>query len=190
MLVVCHSCNKEFEKNNSEIKSSKTGKHYCSRSCAAKFNNQGKQRNPPKDRICKDCGIKFIKQWKHKSTMYCSNCIGNGTLHDKIKKHYQSLTLKEYQQFLSIKGKHQSWKNVHVRALNRSWNKILTKMPCANCGYNKHVELAHIKAISTFSETATLGEVNHYSNVIQLCPNCHWEFDNGFLNIDKIKLLP
>ena len=49
----------------------------------------------------------------------------------------------------------------------------------------KHVELCHIKPIHSFSETSTLGEINSENNVVQLCPNCHWEFDNGFLDIIK-----
>ena len=82
-----------------------------------------------------------------------------------------------------MKGKHASWANSHVRAFNRSWNKELTKRPCQNCGYNKHVELAHIKAVSTFPNEALLSEINGPSNVIPLCPNCHWEFDNGILTL-------
>ena len=51
-------------------------------------------------------------------------------------------------------------------------------MPCAKCGYDKHVELAHIKPISKFGDESKLSDVNSENNVIQLCPNCHWEFDN------------
>lgn len=56
---------------------------------------------------------------------------------------------------------------------------------CNNCGYNKHVELCHIKPITSFDPSATIREVNALSNVVQLCPNCHWEFDNGLLNLNK-----
>lgn len=49
------------------------------------------------------------------------------------------------------------------------------------CGYNKHVEVCHKQAIHTFSETATIGEVNAPENLLILCPNCHWEFDYGLL---------
>jgi predicted nucleic-acid-binding Zn-ribbon protein len=79
----------------------------------------------------------------------------------------------------SVKGKHPSWINSHIRQFNRSWNRLKTKLPCNNCGYTKHVELAHIKAVSSFDKTTTLGEINSPDNVIQLCPNCHWEFDNS-----------
>ena len=29
-----------------------------------------------------------------------------------------------------------------------------------------------------YDDSALLGEVNSEDNAIQLCPNCHWEFDN------------
>jgi predicted restriction endonuclease len=52
---------------------------------------------------------------------------------------------------------------------------------CAICGYSNHVELCHIKSIAHFSETAALEEINSLSNLIYLCPNHHWELDNGLL---------
>ena len=59
-----------------------------------------------------------------------------------------------------------------------------TKEPkCAICGYLKHVEVAHIKAVSEFDNNATIKEINSLSNLIGLCPNHHWEYDNGMLKI-------
>lgn len=54
---------------------------------------------------------------------------------------------------------------------------------CAICGYDKHVEVAHIKPVSGFSDEATMREINSFSNLIGLCPNHHWEFDNGLLKL-------
>ena len=55
---------------------------------------------------------------------------------------------------------------------------------CIVCGYSKHVEVAHIKAVSEFDDNATVDEINNINNLIGLCPNHHWEFDNGLLNIN------
>ena len=52
---------------------------------------------------------------------------------------------------------------------------------CAICGYQHHVEVAHIKAVSDFDNDATIREINSIDNLIGLCPNHHWEFDNGIL---------
>ena len=56
--------------------------------------------------------------------------------------------------------------------------KDVTSPCCTTCGYNKHVEVAHRKSISSFGEDALLFEVNSKKNLLLLCPNCHWEFDH------------
>ena len=93
----------------------------------------------------------------------------------------KELTLEEYWNKKSLSNLHSSSKSVHIRALARNNFKDLTKKPCANCGYDKHVELCHIKPISSYPETAKISEVNSEKNLIQLCPNCHWELDNGYI---------
>ena len=49
---------------------------------------------------------------------------------------------------------------------------------CACCGYEKFVEVCHIKPVTEFPKTASLDEINDMLNMIYLCPNCHWEFDH------------
>ena len=55
---------------------------------------------------------------------------------------------------------------------------------CAICGYDKHIEIAHIKSVASFDEYATIGEINSADNLIALCPNHHWEYDNGLLSLE------
>ena len=62
----------------------------------------------------------------------------------------------------------------HAREM---YYKELTK--CEKCGYDKHIEICHIKGIKEFSEESTIKEINDRSNIIGLCPNCHWEFDHN-----------
>ena len=78
----------------------------------------------------------------------------------------------------SVRGFHSSWTNSHIRIFARNWLKHLTKLPCKKCGYSKHVELAHIRAVSDFRDDELLRDVNSADNIVQLCRNCHWEFDN------------
>ena len=147
---------------------------FCSRSCSAIRSNS----ISPKRKLTRKC-------------LDCDKIVGNYRqyrcdIHLAAYKQARSdsfklKTLAEYQQLLSVKGKHPSWLNAHIRAFNRQWNKDLTILPCANCGYKKHVELAHKRDVSSFPLTATLGEVNAKSNNVQLCPTCHWEFDNDEL---------
>jgi AraC-like DNA-binding protein len=53
---------------------------------------------------------------------------------------------------------------------------------CAICGYNKHIEIAHIKGVSEFSDDSLVSEINDINNLVALCPNHHWEFDSGQLS--------
>jgi len=49
---------------------------------------------------------------------------------------------------------------------------------CHVCGYSKHVEIAHKRAVADFPVTATVGEINNLENLMSLCPNHHWEHDH------------
>ena len=51
------------------------------------------------------------------------------------------------------------------------------------CGYDKHVEVCHIKPISSFSLDTLISMINVESNLRLLCPNHHWEYDHGLLEL-------
>ena len=57
------------------------------------------------------------------------------------------------------------------------------KPKCCICGYDKHVEVAHIKPVSNFTDDSLITEINSIDNLIGLYPNHHWEYDNGILKI-------
>ena len=59
------------------------------------------------------------------------------------------------------------------------------KPKCFVCGYDKHIEVAHIKPVANFDDSTTIDQINSIDNLIGLCPNHHWEFDNGLLEIEK-----
>lgn len=147
---------------------------FCCRSCAAIYTNK----ISPKRKLTKNC----CKQG-------CDNLVRNyrSTL---CQQHFEERQLTQKENMLNTTlaeirslypDLHSSSKHAKIRGFARNWFKDLTKLPCANCGYDKHVELCHIKAISDFKDTETVGDVNSLENIIQLCPNCHWEFDNGIL---------
>lgn len=60
---------------------------------------------------------------------------------------------------------------------------------CAICGYSNHVEVAHIKAVSEFEDSATVREINSMDNLIGLCPNHHWEYDHGILTKNNLEVV-
>lgn len=85
------------------------------------------------------------------------------------------------------KNLHRSSAFCDVRNFARTWNKHLKGLPCQRCNYDKHTELAHIHAIADFDHSTPIGIINHPNNLYVLCPNCHWEFDNGLLNDTEIQ---
>lgn len=195
--VTCKACNKIFLKQPAQISEN----NFCSRSCAAKINNQGVQRNKPKKKACAVCSTVFETNKNHSSRTCCEKCFKNSEsiesvehyvekgkyINSAVKKSYmQERTISELQNKISVSGKHRSWASSNIRVLNRSWNKDLLNLACQKCGYSKHIELCHIKAVSDFSKDTQLSIVNHPDNILVLCRNCHWEFDNKLLSLDDI----
>lgn len=150
---------------------------FCSRTCAATYTNRVSPKRP-KEGCCKDCGIAVITK-----RCRCDQCRAK---HDPTQIN-RNRTIGEFRAKVALKGKHPSWMHAYVRGMCRTWNRSLSMKPCAHCSYSKHVELAHIKALNEFPDETLLSEVNDPSNVIQLCPNCHWEFDHELLTLDEIK---
>ena len=171
----CKNCNMEINRNPSELKKNKN--HFCSRSCATSY------RNKHRKRTCKYCGKKYLYDKDTCTKQSCPICKKNR------EKNYKNLTIKDYINRISVRNKHQSYKYHQIRQFVKTWNSHRPKV-CQYCGYKLHIEYCHIKHISTFSEDTLLSVVNDPSNILILCPNHHWEFDNGYLIIGPKGLEP
>lgn len=157
MLINCQCM--ECNKDFIKDHSQVRGKNFCSRSCAVTFNNRNRiPKNP-----CK-CGKKLPKKVK-----LCLSC----------KRDSSPTTLRE----IKYSAKYQKY--AYVRLLARK-NRDSLPQACQYCGYSTHVEVCHIKSIGSFSDDSLLSEINHIDNLLILCPNHHWEFDNGILSIKQI----
>ena len=67
----------------------------------------------------------------------------------------------------------------HARFIYKKSNK---NKSCLKCGYTNHYEVCHIKSVSSFSnDTNVIKKINDVDNLMALCPNHHWEYDNGKL---------
>lgn len=73
------------------------------------------------------------------------------------------------------------WHNRIRDHAKRVMREELKNAVCARCGYSNHVEICHLKPIRDFDPDDLLIKVNEKSNLVLLCPNCHWELDNHFL---------
>lgn len=76
-----------------------------------------------------------------------------------------------------------SWQSVRssiARLAREEYQKSDRPKHCIVCGY-PHYEVAHIKAVSDFSDDTLISDINSIDNLIGLCPNHHYEYDNGIL---------
>ena len=67
-----------------------------------------------------------------------------------------------------------------IRQWARRWvtsNNIPKK--CQWCGWDRYTEVCHIKSISSFPIDTDLSVVNDKTNLLILCPNCHWLHDHA-----------
>jgi hypothetical protein len=173
--TTCTNCNKPITRTSSKI----GVRNFCTRTCAAISNNKLVPKRSLISRICRDCNNLFIPVNSTVSKKVCRPCR-------EIKKN--SLKLLSVKDYLATGN----WSNLHpqhlfngVRSLCRRWNIDLPKI-CQVCGYTNHTEMAHIRAVTDFPDTAILGDINSPNNILILCPNHHWEFDNNLLALADI----
>jgi hypothetical protein len=143
---------------------SSTKTKFCCRSCSTSYNNRIRPKRKPEHK-CVDCGKSI-------------NCKRS-----RCKEHYyewlkqreaKDMTLSE----AVYEKHHRSSAFALIRTRARAYAKKLGLDSCEKCGYNKHIEIAHIKGISTFEGDTLISLINSKENLMALCPNCHWEFDN------------
>ena len=167
IIVKCDFCGKENRVKRCRIE---CPHYFCSRSCAAKYNNKISPRKH-RTKKCRTCDTLIVS-----GRSYCENCITDG-------KHIQGDRLdptKTLGYYMGTRNDYNKYKRIREHA-----NKVASRweQKCYHCGYNKYVETCHIKAISDFPLTTPMGEINDPTNLILLCRNHHWEMDHGVLKI-------
>ncbi len=167
MRINCDHCGTEFNKAPSQMAKSKSGKHYCSSSCAASYNNAAWPKRSPQGK-CATCEKPIPSKLK-----YCKE-------HRVVSK-FQTLA----DVLNSAKGDANIYNGIRGRARNVAY-KVKAKV-CERCGYDKHTEVCHVIPIADFSLDASIdNDINHIDNLLVLCPNCHWEHDNQESTPDPI----
>lgn len=137
---------------------------FCSRSCAAKYNNTVTPKRPPLlNSTCSVCRTPIPTRYRR-----CTDCKRsrlNSTIAD-------------------MKGSGNAVKGgnyAYIRGMARTaYAKSGKLYRCAECGYSLHVDICHIRDIKLFSDQTPMYQVNHIDNLIALCKNHHWEFDHGY----------
>lgn len=164
-IVICEKCGKAFEKLAHEIK--RTNHNFCSRSCAATWINRNREYTHA-IYYCETCGVEIKRNRK-----YCSSSCSPYLVD------YDTLTLGEWRDLYN------TWQaNAKIRAHSRQVYANSGKpYACAHCGYSTHVHIHHIRAVTEFPDETTLIECNNIDNLVALCPNHHWEADNGLISV-------
>jgi predicted nucleic acid-binding Zn ribbon protein len=137
---------------------------FCSRSCAAKYNNRTRLRKR-KNYYCLVCNTPVPHRRK-----YCDE--HNPLVVDWSKKTISAM-------------RHMPTWYIHarIRQLARSvYERSGKPKRCFFCGYTKYVEICHIEQIQDFPENAPISVINSADNLVALCPNHHWEVDHGLLS--------
>jgi hypothetical protein len=161
-ILHCLVCKKEF-------KPSKLTQKYCSHSCA----------NIAHPKRCKTKQCKICKTKIESSYTFCDQCITEGK-HLRNGKKIENKTLAEM-----TYNKNDANRYCAIRGNARLVVKYITK--CQKCNYSLHTEVCHIKPINEFDMNTKISEINNPDNLLVLCRNHHWEFDNGFLTAEEIK---
>ena len=133
--------------------------------------------------------------WKEICENLGYSSIVNKDSKDKILKRCESLNIKvnliklpevlsrTKGELLSDRKNYQSYRSTVRKLAEKIYKENNPECKCAVCGYDKHIEIAHIKAVSDFDDNTIIAEINNINNLIGLCPNHHWEYDNGILDI-------
>lgn len=157
---LCTTCKKTF------LDYPRNNRKYCSSSCAATQNNKiYPKRSLEKQNKCVDCEKKTKAQ-------RCLECRKVFTISN-----YGTRTKGEFKSS-SARHKYQKIRNHAHKVIE-----LHSEIPrfCKICEYSLHVDLAHIKPISDFEDSALLNEINNIENLVYLCRNHHWEQENGFI---------
>ncbi len=164
----CKTCGLSIAIRKNQSVSDVRKKKFCSHKCSSTLNNRGTKRGPKFTNKCA-CGTLISRRAKR-----CRTCADDNA--NRLAK----MTKGE----LIAKNKYWTqWRNrisSHARIV---YQKSGRSKKCAVCGYDLHIDVAHIKDVSDFPNSATIAEINNPSNLLGLCPNHHWEFDNGLLNL-------
>jgi len=156
--VVCKYCGEIIKVKANQGVSEVKAKKFCNKRCAASYNNK-----------------KYKKRYNKRSKLHWAiidmNVIG-GPVGRRTKKQI----LRDYKGYTA--GRNAIRKHAQIRYHNSDKPKH-----CFICGYDKHIEVCHIKSVSEFSDDAFVNDINNLNNLVALCPTHHWELDNKYLNL-------
>ncbi len=174
----CKICGKEFENKS-------MGGHVVSAHTDLNYKKWDSKRKKDLIIICLNCGKEVkTKDIKRKRKFCCKLCFLTFYNNKKTKKEIivkKEIILLSKSSKKEVFDRNKNWQSARS-SIRRNAQKIFEtsgkEKKCSVCGYKNHVEICHIKSVSSFNDDSLIEEINHIDNLIALCPNHHWEFDN------------
>jgi len=147
-----------------ECKEETNNFRFCSQKCLM----DNRRKKEKKKYYCKYCNI--LISIGYNNNIVCKKCNHNSV-------DWSTITIN------ILKNKLPTFQfHARIRALARSiYKKSGKPLHCSRCNYRNHFEICHIKPIKDFNDNDSIASINDLSNLICLCPNCHWDLDHGFL---------
>ena len=202
----CRNCGLLIHAEQGKKISETTKKIFCNHTCAAIYNNSTRTDGKfgPESILSKCNDDIFIKAYNNSSNykqlgLHIGYSYVNSEIRKKIKERIDALGLEQYEiiidrlditqttkgELINKRSNWQSWRSTIQKNARDTYNKSNKPKHCVICGYDKTYDVAHIKAVSDFDDDVLVSEINNIDNLISLCPNHHWEFDHGQLNINE-----
>lgn len=173
---VCKQCQKPLDPNG-------LGIVFCSRACVARFawGPNGSRKPRPRSGPCNQCGATITFATRADQTVIrrklCNACLA------VFKSRGNPIAGRTKGDLFASR---KNWQSARSAIRRHACLVFATsgRLPsCAVCGYDSHVQIAHIRPVSEFPNEAKVSEINALDNLAPLCPNHHWEFDNGLLSL-------
>lgn len=167
MQVTCLNCKDDFEKTPSAVK--RSPRHFCSRSCAASFNNRKSPKRKPEGR-CRVCQAPIPT-----TQVWCSNACKEKTLEENARK------------WRAARGSHVvSWRQrTKLKAIAYKGG------ACQVCGYSRSVRSLEFHHLDPAKKDFGIGGCSlawgriekELDKCVLLCSNCHGEVHDGLLAV-------
>lgn len=168
---LCKECGKVIEVLDNQRVSDVRKKQFCSHSCAASYNNQGRNK-PNEDKICPKCGGR-----KTKNAEMCQKCKNElNSVSNKTLGYYIS-----GQKYLSSKCQEI---RTNARKVLEGSNREKICQYCHNHEFDEILEVHHIKGILEFDKDTLIKEINNENNLVWLCPNHHIMLENSLISLE------
>lgn len=151
---ICKNCGSVIKISENQKVCDVRKKNFCNHSCGATYNNKLRSTNKEKT-----------------NTKKTSSLPEKYSYFDGVTKKMFFEKKGVYYKFRAEIRKHAQW----------IYQKNGGSKTCKVCGYNKHIQVCHIKSVSSFNDDDLILTINSINNLVGLCPNHHWEYDNGFL---------